>query len=57
MDGNAEVERRLRHVVPYVLGALVRRAGDFETCEDAVQEAMLAAYASRPSVGVLRDPT
>ena len=56
MDGNAEVERRLRHVVPYVLGALVRRGGDFETCEDAVQEAMLAAYASWPSVGVPRDP-
>src|ERR1700712_602233 len=56
MDAEAEVERVLRHAAPYVLGALVRRGGDFETCEDAVQEAMLAAYATWPSGGVPQDP-
>ncbi|WP_326564899.1 DUF6596 domain-containing protein [Amycolatopsis rhabdoformis] len=33
----------LRPLVPQVLGVLVRRYGQFETCEDAVQEALLAA--------------
>ncbi|WIX83142.1 sigma factor [Amycolatopsis carbonis] len=33
----------LRPLVPQVLGALVRRYGQFEACEDAVQEALLAA--------------
>ncbi|WP_223409154.1 RNA polymerase sigma factor [Occultella gossypii] len=32
-----------RREVPHVLGALVRRYGDFAACEDAVQEALLAA--------------
>jgi RNA polymerase sigma factor (sigma-70 family) len=56
VERDAEVERLPRHVAPYVLGALVRRGGDFETCEDAVQEAMLAAYAAWPSAGVPQDP-
>ncbi len=47
----------LRHAAPHVLGALVRRSGDFETCEDAVQEAVLAAYASWPTNGIPQDPT
>ncbi|MEV8615213.1 sigma-70 family RNA polymerase sigma factor [Amycolatopsis sp. NPDC051373] len=33
----------LRSLVPQVLGVLVRRYGQFEACEDAVQEALLAA--------------
>ncbi|MFI5613364.1 RNA polymerase sigma factor [Amycolatopsis sp. NPDC051903] len=33
----------LRPLVPQVLGVLVRRYGQFEACEDAVQEALLAA--------------
>ncbi|HWD04738.1 MAG TPA: sigma-70 family RNA polymerase sigma factor [Amycolatopsis sp.] len=33
----------LRRLVPQVLGVLVRRYGQFEACEDAVQEALLAA--------------
>jgi RNA polymerase sigma factor (sigma-70 family) len=57
MDVDAETERVLRHAAPRVLGALVRRSGDFEACEDAVQEAMLAANASWPTDGIPRDPT
>src|SRR5580704_16351097 len=57
MDADAEVERVLRHAVPHVLGALVRRSGDFEVSEDAVQEAMLAGYASWPADGIPQDPT
>jgi RNA polymerase sigma factor (sigma-70 family) len=57
MVAAAELERVLRHAAPHVLGALVRRSDDFETCEDVVQEAMLAAYASWPAQGVPQDPT
>lgn len=57
MDADAEVARVLRHAAPHVLGALVRRSGDFETCEDAVQEAMLAAHSSWPTRGIPQDPT
>lgn len=37
------VEQQLRELAPVVLGALVRRHGAFDACEDAVQEALLAA--------------
>ena len=37
------VEDLLRELAPQVLGALVRRYGDFDSAEDAVQEALLAA--------------
>lgn len=37
--------RVVRRLVPEVLGALVRRYGHFDACEDAVQEALLAAAA------------
>ncbi|MDT8914436.1 DUF6596 domain-containing protein [Amycolatopsis sp. PS_44_ISF1] len=37
------VAQLLRPLVPRVLGPLVRRYGQFEACEDAVQEALLAA--------------
>ena len=33
----------LRRLAPQVLGTLMRRHGDFELCEDAVQEALLVA--------------
>jgi RNA polymerase sigma factor (sigma-70 family) len=39
----SEVEDLLRELAPQVLGALVRRYGDFGAAEDAVQEALLAA--------------
>lgn len=38
-----EVEHLLRTLAPEVLGAVVRRFGDFAASEDAVQEALLAA--------------
>jgi RNA polymerase sigma factor (sigma-70 family) len=37
------VEDLLRELAPQVLGTLVRRYGQFDACEDAVQEALLAA--------------
>ncbi|MBO0745664.1 MAG: RNA polymerase sigma factor [Candidatus Dormibacteraeota bacterium] len=41
--GRQDVEGLLRSLTPQVLGVLVRRFGDFSTCEDALQEALLAA--------------
>jgi RNA polymerase sigma factor (sigma-70 family) len=46
----------LRECTPQVLGAVVRRYGDFDTCEDAVQEALLAAARQWPAEGVPDDP-
>jgi len=46
------IEDLLRANAPRVLGALVRRYGDFDTCEDAVQEALLAAAQQWPADGV-----
>jgi RNA polymerase sigma factor (sigma-70 family) len=37
------IEDLLRELAPQVLGALVRRYGQFDACEDAVQEALVAA--------------
>jgi RNA polymerase sigma factor (sigma-70 family) len=42
----------LRELAPQVLGALMRRHGDFEAAEDAVQEALLAAAVQWPREGV-----
>jgi RNA polymerase sigma factor (sigma-70 family) len=49
-------EDLLRRLAPQVLGALVRRYGHFDTCEDAVQEALLAAAVQWPDQGVPRNP-
>ena len=46
------VEDLLREFAPQVLGALVRRHGQFDACEDAVQEALLAAALRWPTEGV-----
>jgi len=46
----------LRTLAPQVLAALVRRYGDFEACEDAVQEALLAASQQWPTAGVPDHP-
>ncbi len=43
--------RAVRLLVPEVLGALVRRYGHFDACEDAVQEALVAATAQWPVQG------
>ncbi|MEU7729417.1 sigma-70 family RNA polymerase sigma factor [Streptomyces sp. NPDC040724] len=44
-------EDLLRRLAPQVLGALVRRYGSFDTAEDAVQEALLAAARQWPREG------
>ena len=49
-------EDLLRELTPQVLGALVRRQGQFEGCEDAVQEAVLAATVQWPDSGVPENP-
>lgn len=53
---NAFDERLLRELAPQVLGAVVRRYRDFAAAEDAVQEAMLAAFAQWPQQGVPENP-
>jgi RNA polymerase sigma factor (sigma-70 family) len=52
----AEVERHLQELAPRVLAALIRRYGDFDRCEDAVQEALLAAAVQWPAEGVPANP-
>jgi RNA polymerase sigma factor (sigma-70 family) len=49
-------EHLLRELAPQVLGAVVRRYGDFGTAEDAVQEALMAAASQWPRTGVPDDP-
>jgi RNA polymerase sigma factor (sigma-70 family) len=46
------IEDLLRELAPQVLGALVRRHGQFDACEDAVQEALLAAALQWPDAGI-----
>jgi RNA polymerase sigma factor (sigma-70 family) len=46
----------LRDLAPRVLGALIRRYGMFDLCEDAVQEALLAAATQWPVDGVPDHP-
>ena len=43
MTADTAIEDLLRELAPQVLGTLVRRHGQFDACEDAVQEALLAA--------------
>ncbi|MDN5931572.1 MAG: RNA polymerase sigma factor [Pseudonocardia sp.] len=50
------VEDVLRELAPQVLGVLVRRHGGFDACEDAVQEALLAAALAWPDGGVPTNP-
>jgi RNA polymerase sigma factor (sigma-70 family) len=50
------VEDLLRELAPQVLGVLGRRYGDFNSAEDAVQEALIAAYRHWPVDGVPANP-
>jgi RNA polymerase sigma factor (sigma-70 family) len=50
------VEDLLRRLAPRVLGVLVRRYGRFDACEDAVQEALLAAAVRWREHGVPESP-
>ncbi len=49
-------EDRWREWSPQVLGALVRRFGDLDAAEDALQEALVAASSSWADDGVADDP-
>ena len=46
----------MRELAPQVLGTLVRRYGQFDACEDAVQEALLAAALQWPEKQVPDNP-
>ena len=50
------IDSLLRELAPIVLSALVRRYGQFDACEDAVQEAMLSASQRWPTEGVPDNP-
>lgn len=49
-------EHLLRELAPQVLGAVMRRFGDFAAAEDAVQEALLAAALQWPCAGMPDNP-
>lgn len=49
-------EHLLRELAPQVLGIVARRFRDFAAAEDAVQEAMIAAYTQWPKEGVPDNP-
>lgn len=53
---SARIESLLRDLAPQVLGALVRKYENFDTCEDAVQEALLAAASQWPAEGLPANP-
>jgi RNA polymerase sigma factor (sigma-70 family) len=54
--GDRRIEDLLREFAPQVLGGLVRRHGQFDACEDAMQEALLAAALQWPEEGVPGNP-
>ena len=56
MSAPAGIEDLLRELAPQVLATLVRRYGDFGTCEDATQEALLAAALQWPAAGTPANP-
>ncbi len=56
MSTDTQVENLLRELAPQVVGVLVRRHGHFDTAEDAVQEALLAAAVQWPEQGIPDSP-
>ena len=56
MSADTRIEDLLRDLAPQVLGALVRHYGHFDRCEDAVQEALLAASVRWPVDGLPDHP-
>jgi predicted RNA polymerase sigma factor len=56
VTGETRIEDLLRELAPQVLAALVRRWGRFDACEDAVQEALLAAALQWPGEGLPESP-
>ena len=57
MTAGGDIEDLLRRLAPQVLAALVRHYGNFETAEDAAQEALLAAATQWPAQGVPSSPS
>jgi predicted RNA polymerase sigma factor len=55
-QGQGEVEDLLRELAPLLLAAMVRRYGQFHLCEDASQEALLAAALQWPAEGIPGNP-
>lgn len=53
---DAVTDRLLRDLAPQVLAVLVRRWGRFDACEDAVQDALLAAALQWPVEGIAANP-
>jgi RNA polymerase sigma factor (sigma-70 family) len=53
---NTASEHLLRELAPQVLGVVARRFRDFVSAEDAVQEAMIAAFTQWPEDGVPDNP-
>ena len=51
-----DAQHLLRDLTPKVLGTIVRRYRDFAGCEDAVQEALIAAATQWPESGVPDNP-
>jgi RNA polymerase sigma factor (sigma-70 family) len=49
-------EHLLRELAPQVLGTVIRRFHDFYSAEDAVQEAMIAAFMQWPQDGIPENP-
>ncbi len=56
MTTDLAIEDLLRQLAPQVLAALTRRNGQFDLCEDAVQEALLAAAQQWPTDGIPDNP-
>ncbi|RSN39509.1 RNA polymerase subunit sigma-24 [Amycolatopsis sp. WAC 04197] len=56
MKTDRQVEALLRELAPQVIGLLVRKHGQFDACEDAVQEALLSAAQQWPEQGVPDSP-
>jgi RNA polymerase sigma factor (sigma-70 family) len=50
------IEDLLHEYAPQVLAVLTRRHGQFDVCEDAVQEALLAAFVQWPRDGIPDQP-
>ena len=49
-------EHLLRELAPQVLGSVARRFRDFSSAEDAVQEALIAAFTQWPQEGIPANP-
>lgn len=56
MSEEPPIEDLLRELAQQVLGTLVRRHGKFDSCEDAVQEALLVASTQWADKGVPDNP-